>query len=570
MGASLTNGNGMLGTTSLAHGSFVTVDIETTGSRPGSGGILEIGAVRIEACAITASFTALVHPGEPVPPSIRHLTGIDDAMVTSAPTIDEVIAEFRAFVGDAVLVAHNHRFDMGFLDYEAERSWGMPFPRPVLDTLALARRLHPELERHNLRVLAEHYGATTMPTHRALPDALATAEVLLRMLEELIALGMSTAADAATFCGVACQGTLARKLALATHLPDTGGVYLFRDEDGTVVLVGRAKSLRTRVRSHFYAPGEAGSHNPAAVTVRVDHVACTSALDAQLVESRLLARYRPAYNRGHGAPRHPLYLHVSVDEAYPAIRVTRRRLRSGVLLGPVSNEWAVRTLQDALTRHFVLRRCTGELARAASRACTVRGTGVCPEPCVADTDRAGYAHRVASAVAVFNGRGPRFRDALQSLREQAASAQRYEDAIAYRDAVRALDRTLSALDVAARTRKEPVTVIVEGDDGGATAIVLVHGSVFTTRRFSREAIADGRALSAMRRAIARAAGRAARDHAVTPKRLKETLIVDTYRQQHAPVAIPVDDPVSAARRVDATLRRIVRVPRKRHAAASAG
>ena len=159
MSATLTYGNGMLGTTSLAHGSFVTVDIETTGSRPGSGGILEIGAVRIESGTITARFTALVHPGEPVPPAIRHLTGIDDAMVASAPPIDDVIAEFRAFVGDSVLVAHNHRFDMGFLDYEAERSWGMPFPRPVLDTLALARRLRPELERHNLRALAEQYGA---------------------------------------------------------------------------------------------------------------------------------------------------------------------------------------------------------------------------------------------------------------------------------------------------------------------------------------------------------------------------------------------------------------------------
>ena len=560
----------MLGTTSLAHGSFVTVDIETTGSRPGSGGILEIGAVRIESGAITARFTALVHPGEPVPPSIRHLTGIDDAMVASAPPIDEVIAEFRAFVGDGVLVAHNHRFDMGFLDYEAERSWGMPFPRPVLDTLALARRLHPELERHNLRALAEQYGAVTVPTHRALPDALATAEVLLRMLEELVELGMTTAADAATFCGVAHQGTLARKLALATHLPDTAGVYLFRSAEGRVVLVGRARNLRTRVRNHFYAPGEPGSHNPAAATVRVDHVACASPLDARLIESRLLERYRPAYNRGHGLVRDPLYLHVSVDDRYPTIRVTRRRLRNGMLFGPVSNEWAARTLQDALTRHFALRHCPGDLSRAATRPCKVRSTGTCPEPCTADTDHEGYARRVAAAVAVFNGRGPRFRDALQVLRDQAAASQRYEDAIAYRDAVRALDRTLAALDVAARTRKEAVAVIVEGDEGGASAIVLVHGSVFTTRRFTHDTIADGRAAPAVSRALVRAIDRAARDTAVTPRRLKESLIVDTYRQQRSPVAIVVDDPEAAARRVDAALRRIVRAPRKRHAATSAG
>ena len=114
-----------------------------------------------------------------------------------------------------------------------------------------------------------------------------------------------------------------------------------------------------------------------------------------------------------------------------------------------------------------------------------------------------------------------------------------------------------------------MTVIVEGNEGGATAIVLVHGSVFTTRRFTREEIADGHALPAVSRALPRAVDRASRDTAVTPRRLKESLIVDTYRQQHAPVAIAVDDPATAARRVDAALRRIVRAPRKRHAATSA-
>lgn len=561
----------MLGTTLLTTGAFVTVDIETTGCRPGSGGILEVGAVRVESGSITAHFSALVDPGEPIPAAIRQLTGIDETMVAGAPPIERVIADFRAFVGDAVLVAHNHRFDMGFLDYEAERSWGMPFPRPVLDTLALARRLHPELPRHNLRVLAEHYGAVTTPNHRALPDARATAEILVRMLEELSTLGMSTAGEAATFCGVARQGALARKLALATHLPDSAGVYLFRDAEDRVLFIGRAKNLRTRVRSHFYAPGDLATAHPGSLTVRVDHVTCVSPLDALLLESRLLERYRPEHNREQHRVRTPLFLHVSTDDPYPAIKVTRRRLRTGVLLGPVSNEWAARTLGAALTRHFALRSCSTDLARAAERACAHRGSGACPEPCIAHVPHSTYSRRVDAALAVFNGRGPRFRTALQALREQAAAAERYEDAIAYRDAVRALDRTLSALDVASRASREPVTVILEGDATGAAAIVLVHGAVFTTLRFSREEIARHLPEKVIPRSLARASRRAGTRVASTPRVLRDTVIIDAYRQQHAPVALSINgDSAGAAARVALELRKIVRAPRKRHVVASAG
>jgi excinuclease UvrABC nuclease subunit len=391
------------------------------------------------------------------------------------------------------------------------------------------------------------------------------------MLEELAALGMTTAAEAATYCGVARQGVLARKLSLATHLPDSAGVYLFRDADDRVLFIGRAKNLRTRVRSHFYAPSDLPTQHPGASTVRVDHVSCVSPLDALLLESRLLERYRPTYNRDQYRVRGPLYVHVSTHEAYPTVRVTRRRLRAGQLLGPVTNDWAARTVATALNRHFGLRQCTSDLSRAAERRCAVRGTGTCPEPCVTDVPATIYRPRVQAAVAVFNGNGPRFRAALQTLREQAASGERYEDAIGYRDAVRALDRTLSALDVAERSRKDPVTVVVEGDTTGATAIVLVHGAAFATLRFCRDDIASRAADGVLGRVVGRAVRRSQGPAASTPRTLRDTVIVDTYRHQHAPVTIAVNgDAAAAAGRVSAELRKIVRAPRKRHEVASAG
>jgi excinuclease UvrABC nuclease subunit len=174
-----------------------------------------------------------------------------------------------------------------------------------------------------------------------------------------------------------------------------------------------------------------------------------------------------------------------------------------------------------------------------------------------------------AALDVFDGGATRFRSALQALRDEAVAAERYEDAIGYRDAVNALDRTRSALDVVTRATNNGVIVIVEGDTTAATAHVLVHGFRFTVLRFTQEQIAAGEDRPLIARAITRAARCAAQPARITPRRLKDILIVDAYRQQHAPGEIVVDDDyAAAAARVSTALRRTVRAPRKRHAAAS--
>ncbi|TLM68387.1 MAG: endonuclease, partial [Actinobacteria bacterium] len=239
----------MLSGTRLDRGAFVAVDIETTGSRPGIHSIIEIGAVRIEGGRLVASFAALVAPNDPVPPAVEALTGITREILLGAVALPEALEAFRDFAEGAVLIAHNHRFDLGFLDYESEVMWGRAFPRPVLDTLSLANRLHPEDDRHNLRDLAARYATSSTPTHRALADARAAGEVFLAMTPALEARGLRTAADVAAFCGMAGQGSLAKALPLTTRLPDARGVYVFRDAEGRVVHVGRAKNLRIKVRS---------------------------------------------------------------------------------------------------------------------------------------------------------------------------------------------------------------------------------------------------------------------------------------------------------------------------------
>lgn len=558
----------MLGPTPLATGTFVAVDIETTGGRPGVSDIIEIGAVRIEDGRFSGTFASLVRPNERIPPAIRNLTGITDDLVAEAPDIGSVMDAFMTFAEGAVLLAHNHRFDLGFLDYEAERRFGEPFPRPVLDTLSLARRLLPGLSHYNLRALAAAYDCYAVPNHRALPDATATAEVFLAMLPALRERGLTTASEAAVFCGLARKGDLSRKLTLSTHLPEGPGLYLFRNADGQVVYIGRAKDLRTRVRSHFYGSVDSDDGH-AEHTSSIDHIACASRLDSLLLESRLMDRYRPPYNRNRPGLKMPLYVHVDPAIEYPVFRVTRRRYRSGVLLGPVANEWAATTLASAVAGHFRLRHCARRRDVCAARTCSRRAAGLCVGA-LGTGPSVEYRRRVSAALGVFNGDGPRFRAELDQLREGAVADERYEDAIRYRDAGRALDRTLAALAASSRAMHESVVAVIEGDQAGVAVHVVVQGWLHTTLRFSRDAIATAQAEETAARALARACQRAARSLPVTPRRLRDMTIIDAYRQEHRPQSVVVADDVgAAARSVASIMRRMTRVPRKRHVDASA-
>src|SRR5436309_2490255 len=163
----------------LERATFVVVDLETTGLRPGSSRICEIGAVRVRELELQEEFELLVDPGIPVGPVITALTGLRDSDLRGSPHPAIAVRRFLEFAGDAVLVAHNARFDLSFLDRETERSTGARLAGPVVDTVGLARRLLAgRTSRAGLASLAQFFGTTVEPCHRALPDAKATGEVL--------------------------------------------------------------------------------------------------------------------------------------------------------------------------------------------------------------------------------------------------------------------------------------------------------------------------------------------------------------------------------------------------------
>ncbi|MBP3888748.1 MAG: PolC-type DNA polymerase III [Cellulosilyticum sp.] len=165
-------------------GNYVVFDIETTGFSPKHNRIIEIGAVKVVGGKVTETFSEFVNPEVPIPYQIEKLTGINDKMVISAPTIEVILPKFLEFCEGSVMVAHNADFDMSFIFANAERQ-GISIDPTILDTVALARVLMPQLGNFKLNNVAKNLGVALENHHRAVDDATCTGEIFVKFIEML-------------------------------------------------------------------------------------------------------------------------------------------------------------------------------------------------------------------------------------------------------------------------------------------------------------------------------------------------------------------------------------------------
>ncbi len=169
----------------LLDGTFVAIDVETTGFDIKNAEIIDLGAVRVEGGIITETFSTLVDPGFFIPDHIKELTGITNAMIVGSPKIEEVLPEFMEFIGDSILVGHNINQDLRFLGKYSHLIPGARLKKPCICTLQLSRKLLPRLPSYSLKDVADSLGIGYRRLHRALDDAKVTAYVFLELLNML-------------------------------------------------------------------------------------------------------------------------------------------------------------------------------------------------------------------------------------------------------------------------------------------------------------------------------------------------------------------------------------------------
>jgi DNA polymerase-3 subunit epsilon len=419
----------------LVEAPYVVFDVETTGSSAGKGGaITEIGALKLVGGEVIDQFTTLVNPVRPIDPFVVRLTGITDRMVSDAPSISEVMPRFEEFVEGCVLVGHNVQFDCSFVT--AARG-GSPLPNEVLDTLKLARCLVPGLKRYRLSALVSHFGVRQAPNHRALSDAAATTDVFRKLLKLLRSAGIESVGEALTIRGG--RGRVKpQKQHLVEGVPHTPGVYYFVDKHGTILYVGKAKDLKTRVRTYFN--GGDGRRKIGRLVEEVAEVRVReteSELHALILEAREIKRLLPRYNSAGRDDKASWYLRLDLGEPYPVPeRVSTNPPESTLIhLGPYRSAGVLDTCIEALGRIFPLKRCSGR-----GEACFYGQLGRCA-PCLGMGEQEYRREVVDEVVALLRGEGgEEHLRALVRERERLAAGLEFEAAARLRDLISGIER----------------------------------------------------------------------------------------------------------------------------------
>jgi len=300
--------------TPLSEVTFVVLDVETTGGSPATCYLTEVAAARYRGGELLGTYQTFVRPDERIPPFITALTGISDAMVADAPPSGEMLPSFLEFLGGGVVVGHNVRFDLSFLNHALESTGRDRLPNATVDTLALARRLVRDMVPNcKLGTLAASLHLPHQPSHRALADVLATGDLLHALLERAGSFGIVGLEELLDLPRLVGHPQSA-KLRLTNRLPHRPGVYWFTDPAGHVLYVGKATDIHSRVRSYF----SGDSRNKVGRLLRqmdaVHHRVCPGPLTAAVLEGRLIRAWVPPFNQqGKAGRRRPISMPADLN-----------------------------------------------------------------------------------------------------------------------------------------------------------------------------------------------------------------------------------------------------------------
>jgi len=383
--------------THLSHTTFAFLDIETTGGNSSHDRITEIGIRFWRAGEVVGEWQTLLNPGTRISPFIEQLTGISNDMVSDAPPFEVIADVLEEQLRDTVFVAHNARFDYGFVKSEFRRL-GRFFSARVLCTVKLSRRLYPEFRRHNMDALIERHGLAQVQRHRAMGDVSAMLAFFTHALAEK---GIAQLEGA--IAALLQQPSIPSHLPLDTlrDLPRGPGVYRFYGENDVLLYVGKSTNIAQRVASHF-----SGDHNTGRgvrISESLRRVECTETageLGALLLELRQIKTLSPLFNRRSRAAKNLVSIELAPNgSGYLQAKLVREiePHRLGNYFGLFrSKRGAERALSGIVAKNELCNRLLG-LEPEHEGPCFQRALGRCKGACEGAEAVARYNLRVQIA-----------------------------------------------------------------------------------------------------------------------------------------------------------------------------
>lgn len=419
------------------------VDLETTGGAAADDRITEVGIIEVDADGVR-EWSTLVNPGMPIPPFIQSLTGITNAMVADAPSFAAVAGDIAARLADRVFIAHNARFDYGFLKNEFRRT-GHEFHPPVLCTVRLSRKLFPGFARHNLDSLVERHRLNVTERHRALGDAQLIWQFWQKLHDEHTVDAIEEA-----MAKLLSRPTVPSKLdpLQIESIPSSHGVYLFYGENDLPLYIGKSNDLRRRVLAHFSGDHMSAREQQMSQQIeRVEWHETPGELGALLLEAKLVKELKPAYNRQLRQNEEVCSWRLLPNKGrlLPVLTTTDDLFFGydpnlyGLFVSSRKAGDALRAIADA---HMLCHVLLGLEKGKAGKACFASQVGKCSGACAGRESLASHNERVAAALEGWRLQPWPFRGAI-AIRE--GDALHIVDCWAYLGTVKTLDDAATLL-----------------------------------------------------------------------------------------------------------------------------
>ena len=410
----------------LTLGDFAFIDVETTGMKPLGDRVTEIAIIRFSANREPERWQSLINPGVAIPAEIQALTGISNAMVRDAPSFFAVRDKVRRLLEGAVFVAHNARFDYGFIKNEFRRQ-GEAFTADVLCTVRLSRRLYPDAEGHGLDAVIARHRLSGFDRHRAMGDTEATAAFVCK-----------TEDDHSSDTLKAIVKSLLKTPSLPAHLPttvladipDSPGVYLFYGINDLPLYIGKAKHLRERIRAHFSSDHMTPNDIRLSQEMRrIDWLPTAGEFSALLLEAQLVKERMPLHNvnlRRREKVGFFQLLETQENASLHWISAVNLPDAHTNIFGPFSDKASAKKwLMFAAREHQLCDHLLGfSKPRAANEPCFARQVGRCFGACdgtetlLAHTDRLREAIK-ANALPVWPFSGPAVYEEVDAANDRA-------------------------------------------------------------------------------------------------------------------------------------------------------
>lgn len=464
--------------------SFCVVDVETTGLSPTKNRVIEIGMVKVDGLKIIDKFHTMINPRVSIPYYITQFTGITNEDVIDSPCFSELQFNIKEFLGESVLVGHNLSFDNGFLQNEFRLCGEDFYSEHSICTLRLARRIYPELPSKSLSSVAKHLKIKNTSAHRALSDAETTARILIKIIKQLKKNNQVKSLD--DLSGIQNLPTKSRKLKVTkeladdiSFLPNAPGIYYFLNNKNEIIYVGKAKSLRDRVRSYFLnnTPSKAKKIVRTAKRLKVE--VTNTELTALLMEAELVKLINPKHNSQLKKYGNKYFLRVELNHKAPKLEIKNHFDFDGNdYFGLFISRKKAADVLDILDRTFALRECSDkEFARG--KICFLHEIKRCTAPCIDDeSNRESYKKEIEHVYDFLYGKNNVALDRLLKKMREYSETEKYEKASEVKEIIELILSQINRSSILAEPVNSANVMIEISGKFGKDYILFLCGKIF--------------------------------------------------------------------------------------------